>query len=75
MTLTINAIMYLDDGKGYLTHYAPYYFVGPFLGAALAGLFHLLHKNALLEEPPRDVNERGFSQEVKEGLIENDHQQ
>lgn len=55
VTLTANAITFLDDSKGYLTHYAPYYFVGPLIGGALAGIFHLIHKHVLLEEEePRE---------------------
>ena len=61
VTLTANAVTFLDDNNSYLSHYAPYYFVGPFLGGAIAGVFHLLHKHVLLEEPPKDSNERGFA--------------
>ena len=47
VTLTGNAVTFLDDETGYLKHYAPYYFIGPLLGAALAGVFHIMHKNVL----------------------------
>jgi len=48
VTLTSNSLMFLDNSKLYLSHYAPYYVIGPFAGGALAGLFHLIHKKFLL---------------------------
>lgn len=75
VTLTLNAMFFIDDSVGYLTHYSPYYFAGPLIGGLLAGFFHLVHKDVLLEEC-EDVerrHEREFSNEVKQGLIENDH--
>ena len=47
----VNAVSYLDNNSGYLTHYTPYYVIGPLLGGLFAGLFHLLHKHVLLEQP------------------------
>lgn len=72
VTLTVNSMIFLDNPSGYLTHYAPFYFIGPLVGGMLAGFFHLLHKHVLLEEDKEveSRHERAFSREVKQGLIE-----
>ena len=77
VALTANAMFFIDDSVGYLTHYSPYYFAGPLVGGLIAGFFHLVHKNVLLEEceDAERRHEREFSHEVKQGLIQNDHHQ
>lgn len=69
VALTINQSIFLNNETSYLTHYSPYYFLGPFLGGALAGFFHLLHRNVLLEEEPEERHTRSFSNEMKQGLM------
>ena len=75
VTLTANAVIFLDDPAGYLTHYAPYYFIGPLIGGMFAGMFHLFHRKVLLEgeEEGEHRHERAFSHEVKQRLVESDH--
>ena len=70
-----NAQAYLHNRTGYLTHYTPYYVIGPLIGASLAGLFHLTHKGVLLGEDEDDESERDrqsgkdFSPDHQERLI------
>lgn len=71
ITLMCNGVAFLDNSFGYLTHYTPYYFVGPLLGGALAGLFHLMHHDLLLDaekEADRDAD-GSFSHDVKDNLL------
>ena len=50
VTLTVNQVTYLNNTNGQLSHYLPYFLMGPFLGGALAGIFHHhIHKKVLTE--------------------------
>ena len=39
------SVMSLDNKNGYLTHYAYAYLAGPWIGGAIAGVFHNLYSN------------------------------
>ena len=65
-----NSITFLENENNSLTHYTPYYFVGPLIGATLAGGFHILHKMVLLEE--KEDENHNFNQEYQKGLIDKD---
>ena len=49
LALTFNSQIFLGEGTSYLLHYMPFYLIGPVLGACLAALFHVCHKNVMLE--------------------------
>jgi hypothetical protein len=61
----VNSTTFLDDDTGYLKHYAPYYFIGPLLGAAIAGFFHIIHKPVLVDE---DAEEDELISQSEKGL-------
>ena len=51
------SLMELDNTNGYLTHYAYAYLAGPWIGGALAGIFHNIYikmfkENCVDEESP-----------------------
>ena len=71
--LTLNSVLYLDNTEHYLSHYFKTYFIGPFLGAIIAGFFHLVHKIVLKkghEEEGQRSNNSSFSHDSKQGLIQ-----
>ena len=47
----------LDNTNGYLTHYAFAYLAGPWLGGALAGVFHCIYINMFEKPMIMDDNE------------------
>ena len=55
IALVLNQYLWLENTNGYLTHYAYAYCLGPAIGGAAAGLFHLIHAKAF--EKPKNIRD------------------
>lgn len=71
LALTSNSLLFLGEGTKYLTHYMPFYFIGPILGACMAALFHAIHRNVMLDglQDSEEKSKQDFSFETKETLL------
>ena len=54
VALPVFAKMFLTEDTDHIFHYIPFYIIGSLLGACLAGLFHLWHRDVLLEQSEED---------------------
>ena len=55
VALPVFAKIFLEEETDHLFHYVPFYIIGSLIGACLAGLFHLKHREILLEESEDEV--------------------